>query len=419
MKSILEPGLLRIFRYFTGVAMVYFAVIVMYTAIQTGQTFTSSQIQSYLNFGISLSLFGYLSWDWLRRKMKRWYLPVALVSASLVPVFSNLIYLAEPLVDDLALTILRNWILLPILLVPLVLIAWQYQFRYVVVFILITAVAEISVLLPVVGDITFETLPILGVPLIRAFAFGTVGHIVAHLTNTQRSQRKDLLRANIQLSQHAQTLEKLAVSRERNRLARELHDTLAHTLSGQAVNLEAIKLMISPNEEEIHKMLDHSLSNVRAGLTETRRALKDLRSRQLDDMGIAIAIRDLAVEAQSRSNFRLDLQLSDDLPEMTPDTELCLYRITQESLENIVRHSGASTVSIWLNGEKNQTILMIRDDGIGFDFNSVDFTNKHGIMGMQERAENVRGNIDIHSQQGLGTRIQLSVEGSHGQDTDL
>ena len=102
MKSVIEPGLLKIFRYFTGVAMVYFAIIVMYTAIQTGQTFTPSQIQSYLNFGINLTLFGYLSWGWLRRKMKRWYLPLALISAAVVPVFSNLIYLAEPQSDDLA-----------------------------------------------------------------------------------------------------------------------------------------------------------------------------------------------------------------------------------------------------------------------------------------------------------------------------
>jgi signal transduction histidine kinase len=419
MKSVIEPGLLKIFRYFTGVAMVYFAIIVMYTAIQTGQTFTPSQIQSYLNFGINLTLFGYLSWGWLRRKMKRWYLPLALISAAVVPVFSNLIYLAEPQSDDLALTILRSWILLPIVLVPLVLIAWQYQFRYVVAFILVTAVAEISVLLPVVGEINFETLPILGVPMIRAFAFGTVGHIVAHLINTQRSQKQDLLRANVQLSQHAQTLEKLAVSRERNRLARELHDTLAHTLSGQAVNLEAIKLMISTDQAEIHEMLDQSLENVRAGLSETRRALKDLRSRQLDDVGIKIAIRNLALEAQSRANFTLDLKLSADFPDLPPDKELCIYRITQESLENIIRHAGASHVSLWLYQENNQFILKIQDDGIGFDVNTIDFSNKHGIVGMQERAVTSHGFINVYSQPGLGTKIRLSFEGTNDQDTDL
>ncbi|MBU0512822.1 MAG: hypothetical protein KJ638_14130, partial [Chloroflexi bacterium] len=188
MKRTIEPGLLPIFRYFTGIAMIYFAALVIFTAIQTGEGDTPTQLNSYVNFGINLALFGYLSWNWLRRKLKQWYLPLALASATVIPIFSNLIYLAES-PEDLSITITRSWLLLPILLVPLVLIAWQYEFRYVVIFVLASALVEMSVLYPQIGEINFQTMPILGVPLIRAFAFGTVGHIVTLLVNGQRAQR--------------------------------------------------------------------------------------------------------------------------------------------------------------------------------------------------------------------------------------
>ncbi|HEY62481.1 MAG TPA: sensor histidine kinase [Anaerolineae bacterium] len=408
-KRPIEPGLIRIFRYFTGVAMLYFAVLIIYTAIETGEGFTASQIQSYMNFGTNLVLFGYLSWEWLRRRLRYWYLPIGLITATVVPIFSNLIYLTEPRSKDLALIITSSWLLLPILLVPLVLIAWQYRFRYVILFILFTTLVELSVLLPVVHRIDFETLPILGVPFIRAFAFGTVGHIVVHLIDTQRAQRRELVRANIRLSKHAQTLEQLTVIRERNRLARELHDTLAHTLSGQAVNLEAIKTMIPPERTDIHEMLDHSLNNIRAGLAETRRALKALRSATLEDFGLAISIRNLATDAATRGDLRLNLAIDENIPDLTPDVEQCFYRIAQESLENTIRHAHASAVTLQLVRQEDVLRMVIQDNGEGFDLREAELDDKLGIQGMQERAEMVHGKLTFNSAPGKGTNIELIV----------
>jgi signal transduction histidine kinase len=391
--------------------MLYFALLVVYTAMETGQGFTASQIQSYLNFGTNLILFGYLSWPWLQRKLKRWYLPIALAAATVGPVFSNLIYLADPRADDLSRTIFRSWVLLPILVVPLVLLAWQYRFRYVLAFITLTTIVEISVLLPQIKVINIETLPILGVPLIRAFAFGTMGHIVAHLTKNQRDQRKELLRVNLRLRQHAQTLEDLATSRERNRLARELHDTLAHTLSGQAVNLEAIKLTLPTDNLEVHAMLDHSLENTRAGLAETRRALKDLRAKPLDDLGLTYAIRNLALDAASRAGFDIVFDISNNLPELPPDVEQCFFRIAQESLENIVNHANANTVELHLEEINRRIILSIKDDGSGFNQAERNYSHKHGIRGMQERASMINANFQINSDLQSGTEVELSIDG--------
>ncbi|MBN2548702.1 MAG: sensor histidine kinase [Anaerolineales bacterium] len=409
--NVIKPGLLRVFRYFTAIAMAYYAVVAVLSGLQTGQLINPGQVQLYLNLLTNIVLFGYLSWGWLQRKLKGWYLPVGLLAATVIPIFSSLIYLAEPQVKDLSLMIVRSWLLFPILLVPLVLIAWQYGFLYVMIFTVVTAIVELVVLYPVVTEVNIETLPILGLPLIRAFAFGTAGQIVAHLTEIQQAQSKALLRANYQLSQHAETLEQLAVSRERNRLARELHDTLAHTLSGQTVNLEAIKLMLDPDQDEIRRMLDRALENTRAGLSETRRALKDLRPLALEDLGLGIAIRNLAQEAAARAGFALLPEIAEDLPKLPPQVEQCFFRIAQESLENIVRHAGAGQVRLRLERDGRGVWLAISDDGAGADLERIDTTEKLGLQGMQERAAEVGGKLVVHSQPGKGTTVHFSYEG--------
>lgn len=418
MSTSIQPGLLRIFRYFTGIAMVYFAILGVFSFTQ-GEGYLTSQIQIYLNLATNLALFGYLSWSWLQRKLKAWYLIIALLVATIVPIFSNLFYLAEPVERDLSLVIARSWLLFPILVVPLVLIAWQYGYAYVMLFILVTTAVEFSVLYPVVGRIDFATLPILGLPFIRAFAFATVGNIVTHLIITQRAQSKALLKANYRLNQHAETLKQLAVSQERNRLARELHDTLAHTLSGQTVNLEAIKLMVPPENPEIINMLDQALTNTRNGLSETRRALKALRSLPLEDLGLSISIRNLAKDIALRGAFELTLAVADNLPPLRPEFEQGVYRIAQESLENIARHARATHVNFQLGIEDHSLKMEIEDNGKGVNFKEVDFNEKLGIKGMYERAAEINGLLKIASKPGQGMTIQLTVKVPDDQSDDL
>lgn len=388
--------------------MVYFAAMVVFTAIQTGEGDSLTQVQAYVNFGTNLILLIYLSIPWLWRKLRGLYLPTALVYSTVVPIFSNLIYLADPY-ENIWNTITRSWVLLPILMVPIVLIAWQYKFRYVVLIVIFSTYVELFVLLPHFNMVNVDALLILGGPLIRAFSFGTIGLIVNRLVAVQQTQRKELILANIRLSEHSQTLEQLATSRERNRLSRELHDTLAHTLSGQAVNLEAIRLMVPADQHDIHEMLAHSLKNTRAGLAETRRALKDLRSQQLVDLGLSMAITNLANEAGSRGNFKLSLNIPDDLPDLTPDIEQSIYRIAQESLENIIKHASAKSVELSLENDHQHLMLSITDDGSGFDTQNIDLQDKLGIRGMRERAAIIRSEFSILSNLNGGTTIRLMI----------
>jgi signal transduction histidine kinase len=406
------------FRYFTGVAMAYFAALSLFTALQTGQIVNPSQIQSYVNLAINGVLFGYLSWTWLEKKLGRSYLPLALIAATVVPLFSNLIYLASPQ-ETAQVTIFRSWLLFPILIVPLVIIAWQYHFRYVLAFTLLTSIMELVILFSRLETINFETLPILGLPLIRAFAFGMIGHIVTRLITTQRYQESRLLSANLKLSEHAVTLEQLTTSRERNRLARDLHDTLAHTLSGLTVNLEAIKIMLGDGHPEIMERLEHALEKTRTGLTDTRRALKDLRVKQVDDLGLKLALENLCLQASSRGEFTLKIELPDIIPESSIQIEQVYYRIAQEALENIVKHAQAKHVNLRLFLEDNRYSMQIEDDGLGFDPEQQKSPESLGIRGMRERAAELGCRLEINSKPGGGTKIEIITELNNVQNIDL
>ncbi len=413
----LEPGLLRIFRYFAGIAVVYFSILWGY-GITAPDRSLSLQVQSLMNLATNATLFVYLSIPWLERHLKSLYLPFALVTYTGAMVFSNLIYLIEP-GKDLYTLALRGWTLVPILLVPLVIIAWQYSLRYVLIFTIFTNLSELIVLLAAVKRVNFETLPVLGLPFILAFAFGTVGYIIERLMNTQRLQKRKLVMANIQLGQQANTLEHLATSRERNRLARELHDTLAHTLSGVAVNLEAIKTMLPPEQHEVSAMLDHSLNATRLGLDETRRTLQDLRARPLEDLGLELAIRTLMRALADRELIETDVHISPNLPVLPPDVEQSLYRITQETLENIARHARAHHVLLKLESTGDCIELTIQDDGMGFNVKEKLTRDQFGIRGMRERAAVVGGTLSVRSKVGAGTTVRFVWERLDDQSPDL
>ena len=413
-----RTDVVQTFRYFTGIAMAYFAGLSLFTALQTGQIVNPSQIQSYVNLAINGLLFGYLSWTWLERKLGYYYLPLALITATVLPLFSHLIYLASPQ-ETAQITIFRSWLLFPILIVPRVIIAWQYHFRYVLAFTLLTSIIELVILFSRLETINFETLPILGLPLIRAFAFGTIGYIVTRLITTQRAQERKLLSANIKLSEHAITLEQLATSRERNRLARDLHDTLAHTLSGLTVNLEAIKIMLGGEHPEIMERLDHALENTRTGLTDTRRALKDLRVRQVEDLGLRMALENLCQQTLSRGEFDILLDLPEVMPESSVQIEQVYYRIAQESLENVVKHAQASQVKLEMKVNNGQFWMKIEDDGKGFDPEQQRSLDTLGIRGMRERAAECGCYLEVNSQPGSGTSIKIISELNYVQDPDL
>jgi signal transduction histidine kinase len=408
-KNCIEPGLLIVFRYFLIVAIVYFAILVSVSALQINVLRDSYVRWSFINLILYLVLYLYLSVPFLRERNARWYLPVALAMAAAFPVLANVMTYLEAPEQTLPVLIQSSWLSFPVLLVPLVFIAWQYRFTYVMLFTVLAALVEEILLLPLLWPPQPEYLTIVGQPLIRAFSFGIVGHIISHMTATQRAQRRRLWKANMELIRGADMLQRLAVSRERNRLARELHDTLAHSLSALSVSLEAMKTELPASESELSRMLDRALDITRSGLNDTRRALKDIRADALEDLGLPLAVRHLAEAAAQRIGVKLDVDVEENLPGLPPPVEHGLFRITQEAIENAVHHAGSTSLNVRLAVRDDKLILSVRDDGSGFDPAGVNESNHHGILGMRERAKACGGTLTIESHEEEGTTLIYSV----------
>ncbi|HMQ55977.1 MAG TPA: histidine kinase, partial [Anaerolineae bacterium] len=235
----------------------------------------------YLINGLTaLLILGVTLWRPAQIWLGQTFLPLIIILMSVIPTVSKYLFTPQSLPGPVISTGVFT-----ILLVALVLTAWQYRWRHVALFCLGTALLSLGVLIVEVGPLTrpffFEMLGV----AIQTVSFLVLGYFIDALMSQLRAQRDSLEQANAQLIHHASTLEHLTISRERNRMARELHDTLAHTLSALSVQLETVKAYWDVDTSAAQGMLDKSLEATRSGLQETRRALKSLRASPLDDLG--------------------------------------------------------------------------------------------------------------------------------------
>ena len=423
-QTAIEPGVLSIFRTFSGLRLFLLLLTLLIQLIGRGWPQPNA---SYL-FTVSLLdaglLFLYLSLaGTLLPKLRSVYLPVGIVWAALGPILEpHLAYWLRSAGMTETTLMITAWQLVPVLFIPLVVTAWQYSFRHVVLLCIVTALVDFGPLLPLAFQRSAPLFPypFFAVVFIRTLAFLFVGNMIVGLMKDQREQRRKLTEANTRLAQYASTLEQLTLSRERNRLARELHDILAHTLSGVAVELEAVRALWQVDDDKAQSMLAHSLQATRSGLTETRRALQELRASPLEDLGLALAVRGLAESAASRAGFKLELEIAELSGDYPPAVQQCVYRVAQEALSNAADHSGAHCVRVRLAEREGQLSLVIRDDGRGFD-PAVLSGNQFGLLGMRERVEMIGGQYAIHSEAGQGTTISMTYanNGSEFHSTPL
>ncbi len=404
----IEPGLIRIFRFFVWAETIAFLMVPLAEALFSGQPSRFYADPFYIIFLQSLLLAIYLSIPWLRRKLKQMYLLIALMAAIIIPAFVVDVDITLSMTQGRPIDMLRIWALLPLLMIPLVAASWQYDFR--VVFILFAGLGMLdgAYLVLLNGGMTTAILMPLFAIFIRIVTLSLVGLMITELMHTQREQRRDIMRANLKLSQQALVQEQLATSRERNRLARELHDTLAHTLSGLTVQLEAIHTIYPTSGDEIYELLETALNSARSGLEETRRALKALRAEPLEDMGLRLSLENLVNRFQARSALEFQLNIPEQSDHFSAEEEQTIYRITQEAVENAIRHASAKRIWISLEKQNEKWVYIIRDDGIGFAVeNQEDYPDRLGIQGMRERAEMIAADFSITSKAGRGTQVQL------------
>ena len=234
--------------------------------------------------------------------------------------------------------------------------------------------------------------------------------VITYLVKIQNRQHNALLAANAKLVRYVAVMEELTISHERNRLARELHDTLAHTLSAASVQLEAANSLWTNDRDTSHMALTQAMKITRSGLSETRRALKALRASPLDDLGLELALKELGEVTRQRSGATVSILMPDLFEPLPAEIEQTLYRAAQEAFENIVRHARATHVDLSLTHVGSAIKMKIQDNGVGFDVTSAQRKPEHfGLNGLTERIEALGGRVTISSQPNTGTCIAMEI----------
>jgi two-component system NarL family sensor kinase len=205
----------------------------------------------------------------------------------------------------------------------------------------------------------------------------------------------------------------LAVLEERTRLAREIHDTLAQQLTAIVLQLEAAEAFVGRDRDRdrARAVVVAARDLARSALHEARRSVWNLRPAPLEATGLVAAIQLEADRWEARSGIRARVR-SHGLPvplSLAPQAEVALFRIVQEALSNVARHSGASRVDISIELDDTGLGLVIGDDGAGLDASRRENPGSFGLVSMAERARLVGGTLEIRSAPGAGTRLHVRV----------
>ncbi len=220
----------------------------------------------------------------------------------------------------------------------------------------------------------------------------------------------DLLSIAIERSRLFARSAQISIVEERNRLAREIHDTLAQGLSAVSLQLETADALLetNANPERIRKAVRQALTLTRANLEEARRSVLDLRAAPLEGRTLMKAVEALAQEVAARSGARVRFAaIGNDRP-LPVRIEAGLYRIAQEALANIERHAHARQAKLRLEITQEQIQLCIWDDGQGFEPSQVP-KDRYGLIGMNERARLLGGTLCLESSPGSGTCLEVTI----------
>ncbi|GAB4474887.1 MAG: hypothetical protein Kow00124_15350 [Anaerolineae bacterium] len=214
---------------------------------------------------------------------------------------------------------------------------------------------------------------------------------------------------NATLYERAQTL---AVLEERQRIARELHDVLSQTLFSARVIAEAVPRLLARDPDQAVKELNYLHQLIYRAMMETRTLLYELRPSVLHDADLQDLLGQLADVIVGNSDTKLQIDLA-SVPDLPPDVQVAFYRIAQEALNNIIKHSRAASVTVSLLNEPDGLELRITDDGRGFD-PSASNPGHMGLGIMRERATSIGADLHIESEPGYGTRVIVRWQDKRG-----
>jgi signal transduction histidine kinase len=194
---------------------------------------------------------------------------------------------------------------------------------------------------------------------------------------------------------------------ERQRLARELHDSVSQALYGIALGARTARTRLDRDPSGAAEPMDYVLSLAEAGLAEMRALIFELRPESLEMEGLVAALEKQVAATRARYGLQVEADLGTE-PGLSPSARETFYRIAQESLHNVVKHAHATVASIRLVHDRDGTVMTIADDGLGFD-PGADYPGHLGLQGMRERASRIGATLAITSEPGAGCTVRLEL----------
>lgn len=216
---------------------------------------------------------------------------------------------------------------------------------------------------------------------------------------------EELQQANEKLQEYAVMKEKMGETKERNRLAREIHDTLGHTLTGISAGVDACIAMIDTSPEVTKGQLELISKVTRDGIKEVRRSVSELRPDSLERLNLEPAIRKMVNETNSITNTKIHFECDVEKLKFDEDEENAIYRVVQESMTNSVRHSHAKNVYITIKKKYSDIYISIKDDGIG----CTDMKKGFGTRHIVERIKLLNGTVEFDGSDGFTTNVVIPI----------
>ena len=225
----------------------------------------------------------------------------------------------------------------------------------------------------------------------------------------------ELSAANQKLREYATQVEELAIAKERNRVAREIHDILGHYLTVINVQLEAAKLLLASNPERATAALGKAQTLAQEGLADVRRSVAAIRAGPTGSRPLPEALAELAQECRD-AGILTNLDVRGQPRPLAPQVELTLYRAAQEALTNVRKHARASRADVTLDYDAGQQVrLVVQDNGVGASLPGSPVAagdsqlDGYGLLGLRERAQLVGGSVAVQSKPGEGFRLEVDV----------
>ena len=274
---------------------------------------------------------------------------------------------------------------------------------------LFTVIMSIFMLLGLGSEVGLPLVFIYGVIYFLLAAFIAIIREAEAAREESEKQQAELQAAHRQLQSYTAQAEELAVLEERNRLARNLHDSVTQTIFSMRLTAEAARMLLDREPARVGAELDKLQTLAKSALAEMRSLIFELRPTAVTELGLIPALRHHVVTLERQFGLMVDLQVSGEphLPKLEAQR---LFRISQEALNNVIKHAHTNKAYLTLRFDDERVFLQVEDQGIGFDPKSLNKSGDHmGLSGMQERVEAMGGILTVDSRPGQGTRVMVEM----------